>query len=457
MNEVTSLLQSLLYPRPRLNRSQLFDNVNHANVLLIFAIVRHKQDCLGVFGDQLFQQPASVPLPVAGLMRQYELVVDIGLSVLVILKFQAKKGFEERFTPLHCDFCYSFHTNTHRQKGLMLHCNSKTPIKLMGITAALASIAGGAWHALSSHSSPQFEGRFSEHPPVIQALIERTLENMVYVEGGSFMMGNVGYEVPEDNPQGEWLEMADGTRSYRVPFPGCSQSCYPVHKVTLSGYYIHKFETTMGEYDTYTLANDLPLVKADERGRNPNLEPDRAVYFGVDWHGANDYCQWLADETGLPFGLPTEAQWEYAARSRGKAVKFATDNGELEPGRNYRARGAEGGKFYEIEPIGKYPPNPLGLYDMTGNANEWVRDWYSPYTYRQGHRIDPTGPPDGDLWATHKVSRGFGRQNSDWRENLVFRRLPKSVDYTSGNGFRCAIHSDQRLEALLQSQGSNNA
>lgn len=293
----------------------------------------------------------------------------------------------------------------------------------------------------------------AEKDPV-QALVEKSLDNMVYVEGGSFMMGNIGYEVPEDDPVGTWVTMADGSESYRVPFPGCSRSCFPIHKVNLSGYYINQYETTIGEYDVYTEANDLPMVHAEWRGQTDNFLPDRAVYLGVDWNGANVYCQWLGEVTGLPFELPTEAQWEYAARSRGQAVQFATDNGELDIGRNSWDR--ETGRYNDIEPVGSYPPNPLGLYDMTGNANEWVRDWYDPEIYEQGEQTNPTGPKDGDFWNSRKMSRGFGRQHSDASQINVYTRLPTEKNFTAGNGFRCSIDSDRsmrELEATLADQG----
>ena len=294
-------------------------------------------------------------------------------------------------------------------------------------------------------------------PADVESLIEITMSNMVFVEGGSFMMGNIGYEVPEDDPNGTWVTMEDGRKSYRIPFPGCSNSCYPIHKVTLSSYYINKFETTIGEYDLYTQANELPLVHEGQRGINDNFLPDRAVYLGVDWNGANAYCQWLGEITGLPFNLPTEAQWEYAARSRGQAVRFATDNGEWDFGRNALDRTS--GRFNDIEAVGSYPPNPLGIYDMTGNANEWVRDWYYPKAYKEGDRVDPAGPADGDLWNTAKLSRGFSRQHSDWNGRVVFSRIPKDIDYTAGNGFRCSIDSplsmkelQQKLEQLSETQ-----
>lgn len=278
-------------------------------------------------------------------------------------------------------------------------------------------------------------------------LVERTLDNMVYVEGGSFMMGDIGYEVPESDPDGAWVTMEDGQRSYRKPF-GCSASCYPVHKVTLTGYYLYKYEVTYGEYDVYSQTHDLPLVYEEDRGDTEEwIVPEQPVVLGVNWHQAQAYCQWLGELTDLPVDLPTEAQWEYAARSRGKAVSFATDNGEMEPGRNYRPKG----HHYYPDPPGTYPPNPLGLYDMTGNVNEWVRDWYDPLYYEKSPELNPQGPADGALHNIRKVSRGFGRANSNWYANLVFRRIADKPDTDGGgNGFRCAIHSDQPLPKLSE-------
>ncbi|WP_425413961.1 formylglycine-generating enzyme family protein [Saccharospirillum impatiens] len=269
---------------------------------------------------------------------------------------------------------------------------------------------------------------------------------MVYVEGGSFMMGDIGYEIPEDEPGGTWVTMEDGRESYRKPF-GCTASCYPVHKVTLTGYYLNKFEATYGGYDVYTEANGLPLVAERFRDREEFTGENRPISTHVNWYGAQDYCLWLGEVTGLPFSLPTEAEWEYAARSRGQAVQFATDNGEMEPGRNYRPKGHP----YVLGPPGTYPPNPLGLYDMTGNANEWVKDWFSSRYYRQSPELDPQGPEYDNLYATRKVSRGFGIVNSNWYANLVFRRIPTNPENDgSGTGFRCAIHSTTELPTLSE-------
>ena len=92
---------------------------------------------------------------------------------------------------------------------------------------------------------------------------------------------------------------------------------------------------------------------------------------------------------------------------------------------------------------------------MTGNANEWVRDWYSPFTYGEyegPEQVNPTGPADGDVWNTRKLSRGFGRQHSDPSQINVFTRLPTDIEFTAGNGFRCAINTDtppKELSAVI--------
>lgn len=279
-------------------------------------------------------------------------------------------------------------------------------------------------------------------PEDVAELVKRTLDNMVYVEGGSFMMGDIGYEVPESDPEGAWVIMEDGSKSYRKPF-GCQEDCSYAHKVTLTGYYIYKYEVTYGEYDVYTQVNGLPLVEEESRNKNsPFVKKELPTVLGVDWFEAQAYCQWLGEVTGLAFDLPTEAQWEYAARSRGQAVKFATDNGKMEPGRNYRAKGLG----LPPQPPGSHPPNPLGLYDMTGNANEWVQDWYDPFYYEESPEFNPQGPKYDSLYVTRKVSRGFGTVNSNWNANLVIRRIADSPENDgNGNGFRCVIHSDQPL------------
>ena len=260
------------------------------------------------------------------------------------------------------------------------------------------------------------------HPaPEIQALIERTLGDMIFVEGGSFMMGDPGEELA--------AAYDDKIIYFYLP----RQDSRPAHKVTLDSYYMSRYEITYGEHDIFTAATGREPTTQRGLGA-PWRSPEHPA--GVSWQGAHDYCAWLGEQIGLPFALPTEAQWEYAARSRGKVVPFATDTGLIERGVNYPPS-----TRYPFS-VGQFPPNPLGFYDMSGNVQEWVADWYDPEYYSKSPGINPQGPETG----TEKVYRGGGIHNSPGGSSVVIRG--KAEDYLNENfawGFRCVINTDQPL------------
>ena len=233
-----------------------------------------------------------------------------------------------------------------------------------------------------------------DNQPAVEALLKRTQEHLVYVKGGSFEMGDFGPKDP---------------RGY-LPW-SFNQDDKHLHKVTLDGYYIMDRQVSYADYDTYTEATGLPRINTDNRSsdtRAPN------VPAGVDWYQARGYCQWLAEKSGRPYALPTEAQWEYAARSRGQMMPYATDDGILRKGKNYptreeRRQATSGNSPYAPYTIAKkYPPNPLGIYQMGLNGLEWVSDWYGEDYYENSPEHNPTGPESGTL----KVRRGGGTGGS---------------------------------------------
>jgi formylglycine-generating enzyme required for sulfatase activity len=150
-----------------------------------------------------------------------------------------------------------------------------------------------------------------------------------------------------------------------------------------------KYEETYIDYDFYCKLTSHKLAREKSIGNISRATELAAA--AIPWQGAKDYCRWLGKVTGLPCDLPTKAQWEYAARSRGLNVGFATDNGKIDFRRNYRGKGAP----WYPQPPGTYPPNPLGLYDMTGNVWEWVNDWYAADNYRHSPELNPKGPTKG--------------------------------------------------------------
>ncbi len=266
--------------------------------------------------------------------------------------------------------------------------------------------------------------RSEEDEQKVQALVKRTLENLVFVEGGSFMMGDAG--VTYTNEYGrEVFRYWTGEKDTK-----------PAHKVTLDSYSILKYEVTYEDFDLFSNITGRALIDKDALG-DPDRTSEKPVW-GVPWQPAKDYCKWLAKETGLPFDLPTEAQWEYAARSRGLNVAFATDNGKIDFDRNY---GGKKATWYPSPP-GSYPPNPLGVYDMTGNVHEWVNDWYDQEYYANSPVKNPQGPEEGH----EKIMRGFGVVGST-EYKALYRRDEEPPTSTDEGGIRCVVNNPLPIRA----------
>lgn len=271
----------------------------------------------------------------------------------------------------------------------------------------------------------------------VEKLKKKVINDMIFVKGGTFMMGDFGpLWSPEKLPYSDQL------------------ASRPAHEVTLSNFSIAKYKTTFAEFDVYTEATGT------ERAANEKLDKDSrfpTAPAGTPWQRAKDYCQWLSTITHLPFDLPTEAQWEYAARSRGQFFVWATDNGSIDYGRNIPAAGQiekltpSGEK--EPYPVGLFPPNPLGLYDASHDGEEWVNDWYDENYYQHSPKKDPRGPSTGEK----KVARGWP-VGDDLDPNTMYRRArllvsppidlgvfgKMSPSYRS-QGLRCAVQQPRRL------------
>lgn len=219
-----------------------------------------------------------------------------------------------------------------------------------------------------------------------EVLKSKVFKDMVYVRGGSFMRGDFAS-----------LMGIDG-----VSRMTSKQDDKEVKKITLSDFWISKYKVTYAEFDVFTDATGRPRTGSTYGGdvRQPPTLAARAY-----WQEAKNYCQWLGQLTGLPMDLPTEAQWEYAARSRGQFFMVATADGNAEFGRSvpYDKQAKLISPFNELSnyPVGLFPANPLGLHDMSTNGVEWVSDWYAEDAYKTAPSMNPQGPATG----THKVVR----------------------------------------------------
>jgi formylglycine-generating enzyme required for sulfatase activity len=204
----------------------------------------------------------------------------------------------------------------------------------------------------------------------------------------------------------------------------------PVREVTMKTFAIGKFEVSFDEYDRFALAtNRVPLVNDAGWGRG------RRPVINLSWNDARDYAKWLSEKTRKRYRLPTESEWEYAARSGGKEESWAGTSDEKQLAKY---------AVYEEDrtaPVGEREPNGLELHDMSGNVWEWVEDcWHENYT---------GAPADGSAWIEARaggciqhVIRGgswinLPRYQRTWvrhatgtrsRDNTVGFRLAQDID-----------------------------
>lgn len=256
---------------------------------------------------------------------------------------------------------------------------------------------------------------------------------LVLIEGGNFQMGN-----PYDT--------ADPDETH-------------IHDVRLDSYYIGKFEVSVGEFREFVestgyittaerIGNAAVFIgtKVEKPGDGSWKKPYFTQHDGhpvvcVSWWDAIEYCNWRSDCEGLKqcysisadsivaynriangYRLPTEAEWEYAARSGGKDIKYAWGDGipliDGHPAGNTRDEAAHelwGIKNYWegyddgyvfTAPVDTFAPNEIGLYGLSGNVYEWCWDWYSEDWYTESPAENPVGPEKGEMHACRDA--GFG-------------------------------------------------
>ncbi len=208
----------------------------------------------------------------------------------------------------------------------------------------------------------------------------------------------------------------------------------PAHRVSLGSFYIAQYPVTNAQYRQFVLDTghrtpylDDARAERENWDQERNLPPagreDHPVVL-VSWHDAQAYCVWAGGR------LPTEAEWESAARGGLAGEPYPWGDGINRELANYDNRAG-------TTPVGSYPSNPYGLYDMAGNVWEWVADWYDPHYYA----VSPTEDPQGPATGTVKVLRGGAwllfpefcrvsyrfRNNPNFRFNLIGFRLAKSA------------------------------
>jgi iron(II)-dependent oxidoreductase len=189
----------------------------------------------------------------------------------------------------------------------------------------------------------------------------------------------------------------------------------PLHEVYIDSFYIDAQEVTISQYKKFIEATGHPKPHYWQ----PDYDSPDDPVVGVSWQDAVDYARWAGKR------LPTEAEWEYAARGGNQKDKYPWGNTANTLYSNYLSFG--------LLPVKSLKPNSYGIYDMIGNVWEWCADWYAGDYYA----VSPPKNPKGPVSGTHKVLRG-GAWYCNEREVRVANRYYALPDAHSFNiGFRC--------------------
>jgi formylglycine-generating enzyme required for sulfatase activity len=282
---------------------------------------------------------------------------------------------------------------------------------------------------------------------------------MIRIPEGSFVMGSSESDIA-------W---AMGSLAQAQPVS--LENEFPFHKVRISRpFFLSSTEVTVGQFQSFVQETGY-LTDAEDSGggmvfdmeertfeqesgsswRNPGWEvEENEPVTMISYNDAQAFVDWLAVREKLPYKLPTEAQWEYAARGGIPMAHFPwgdnMPNGELA---NYadvntdfpwRDEYADDGYEY-VAPVGSYKPNAFGLYDIAGNVLEWVRDYYGEDYYRFTPEIDPQGPGHGEYRVTKGGEWTFGPVNL----RCAFRGWSRPEIAFYNTGFRVAIDLSETL------------
>ncbi len=204
----------------------------------------------------------------------------------------------------------------------------------------------------------------------------------------------------------------------------------PVHRVWVDEFLLAAYQVTNAEYARFVQSTSCP---APPFTRDPNLNHSQQPVVAVSWHEAIAYCEWLSAGTGKNFRLPSEAEWERAARGGRESELYPWGDAPPQALPDYAARCAAYWKAGP-EPVGGGNANGYGLYNMCDNVHEWCSDWYSPDYYAISPECNPRGPESG----VRRASRG-----GSWRHHVKMSRcaarssIPAEFQYAD-YGFRVA-------------------
>ena len=232
---------------------------------------------------------------------------------------------------------------------------------------------------------------------------------MIYIEAGTFIMGATDEQI------------------------GAFDDESPAHQVTLTkDYYMGETEVTQALW--YAVMGQKPTADVSAWSSTYGLGDNYPAYY-ISWNDCQEFISKLNQLSGLTFRLPTEAEWEYAARGGNKATTQTLYSGSNTIG--YVAWYTSNCSSSTQEVAGK-AANVLGLYDMGGNVWEWCNDWYGSSYYSSNPRTDPTGPTSG----SYRVLRGGSWDYNATRCRVAYRNYSSVATRYSRGGMRLALTAE---------------
>jgi formylglycine-generating enzyme required for sulfatase activity len=267
---------------------------------------------------------------------------------------------------------------------------------------------------------------------------------LIFVKGGTYTMG---WSHPDDR------------NAYLTE--------NPLHEVTVDDFFLSCHEVTNKQFCKFLnekgnqteegkpwmdLSGKLDEISCqiEKDGEKFKVKAGYEMYpvICVNWYGAVAYCKWLSEKTGRTYRLPTEAEWEYAARNGGKEIRYSWGNefpkanigGNIADGTykkkypDYAMATADySDGFIYTSPVSQFEPNTMGLFDMSGNVAEWCGDWKDDYAASSD--TNPTGPETGD----DKVTRGGSWNTGIGTLGLFQRSANRPRAYSTMIGFRICM------------------
>jgi sulfatase modifying factor 1 len=207
----------------------------------------------------------------------------------------------------------------------------------------------------------------------------------------------------------------------------------PIHRVWVDAFKLAATQVTNAEYDRFVSATSSAPSPFRQ---DPNFSDPQQPVAAVSWHEAARYCEWLSSQIARAYRLPTEAEWERAARGGLEQKQFPWGDDPPQSLPDYATRWQTG-----PEPVARYAPNVFGLYDICDNVHEWCSDWYDPNYHAISPERNPRGPEQCPTSPPRRSSRG-----GSWRHHIKVARcsarssIPPEFQYAD-YGFRVACHS----------------